>query len=72
MSYISCKMETVALYHLKCVFQDLLDDAEMCRNKMQAASALIDGLSGEKVRWIEQSKEFKSQISRWVAKNTEL
>ncbi len=46
------------------VFQDLLDDAEMCRNKMQAASALIDGLSGEKVRWIEQSKEFKSQINR--------
>lgn len=46
------------------VFQDLLDDAEMCRNKMQAASALIDGLSGEKIRWIEQSKEFKSQINR--------
>uniref|UniRef100_A0A671YW64 Dynein axonemal heavy chain 8 n=1 Tax=Sparus aurata TaxID=8175 RepID=A0A671YW64_SPAAU len=46
--------------------QDLLDDAEMCRNKMQAASALIDGLSGEKIRWIEQSKEFKSQINRLV------
>ncbi|XP_037644332.1 dynein heavy chain 8, axonemal-like isoform X1 [Sebastes umbrosus] len=46
--------------------QDLLDDAEMCRNKMQAASALIDGLSGEKVRWIEQRKEFKSQIKRLV------
>lgn len=55
-------------YH---VFQDLLDDAEMCRNKMQAASALIDGLSGEKVRWIEQSKEFKSQINRWVTMKTE-
>uniref|UniRef100_A0A665W659 Dynein, axonemal, heavy chain 5 like n=1 Tax=Echeneis naucrates TaxID=173247 RepID=A0A665W659_ECHNA len=46
--------------------QDLLDDAEMCRNKMQAASALIDGLSGEKIRWIEQRKEFKSQINRLV------
>ncbi|XP_041805872.1 dynein heavy chain 8, axonemal-like [Chelmon rostratus] len=46
--------------------QDLFDDAEMCKNKMQAASALIDGLSGEKVRWIEQSKEFKSQINRLV------
>uniref|UniRef100_A0A667YRJ5 Dynein, axonemal, heavy chain 5 like n=1 Tax=Myripristis murdjan TaxID=586833 RepID=A0A667YRJ5_9TELE len=46
--------------------QDLVDDAEMCRNKMQAASALIEGLSGEKVRWIEQSKEFKSQINRLV------
>ncbi|XP_075954128.1 dynein axonemal heavy chain 8-like [Anarhichas minor] len=46
--------------------QDLLDDAETCRNKMQAASALIDGLSEEKVRWIEQSKQFKSQINRLV------
>ncbi|XP_068458453.1 dynein axonemal heavy chain 8-like [Clinocottus analis] len=46
--------------------QDLLDGAEMCKNKMQSASALIDGLSGEKVRWIEQSKEFKSQINRLV------
>ncbi|KAK7945226.1 hypothetical protein WMY93_000954 [Mugilogobius chulae] len=46
--------------------QDLLDDAEMCKNKMQAASALIDGLSGEKSRWIAQSKEFKSQINKLV------
>uniref|UniRef100_A0A8C9WHP3 Dynein axonemal heavy chain 8 n=1 Tax=Scleropages formosus TaxID=113540 RepID=A0A8C9WHP3_SCLFO len=46
--------------------QDLLDDAEKCRNKMQAASALISGLSGEKVRWTEQSKEFQSQINRLV------
>ncbi|KAM8851323.1 dynein axonemal heavy chain 8-like isoform 4-T8 [Spinachia spinachia] len=46
--------------------QDLLNDAEMCRNKMQAASALIDGLSEEKVRWIKQSKQFKSQIERLV------
>lgn len=65
-------IEIAVLYHLKyCVFQDLLDDAEMCRNKMHAASALIDGLSGEKVRWIEQRKEFKSQINRWVTKKTE-
>ncbi|XP_062857915.1 dynein axonemal heavy chain 8-like [Trichomycterus rosablanca] len=46
--------------------QDLLNDAESCRNKMQTASALIDGLSGEKVRWTEQSREFTSQISRLV------
>ena len=44
----------------------------MCRNKMQAASALIDGLSGEKVRWIEQRKEFKSQINRQVKKEMQL
>lgn len=63
--FIYFQLEIEIVDHLKyCVFQDLLDDAEMCRNKMQAASALIDGLSGEKVRWIEQSKEFKSQINR--------
>ncbi|NWX18802.1 DYH8 protein, partial [Aegotheles bennettii] len=45
---------------------DLLNDAETCRRKMQAASALIDGLSGERVRWTQQSKEFKSQINRLV------
>ncbi|XP_057271369.1 dynein axonemal heavy chain 8 isoform X1 [Pezoporus wallicus] len=45
---------------------DLLNDAETCRRKMQAASMLIDGLSGERVRWTQQSKEFKSQINRLV------
>ena len=44
--------------------QTLLDDAETCRRKMKAASALIEGLSGEKVRWTAQSKEFKAQVSR--------
>ncbi|GCB61248.1 hypothetical protein scyTo_0012880 [Scyliorhinus torazame] len=33
---------------------------------MEAASALIDGLSGEKIRWTEQCKEFKAQITRLV------
>nr|XP_054607993.1 dynein axonemal heavy chain 8 isoform X2 [Nothobranchius furzeri] len=42
----------------------LLDDAEMCKNKMQAASALLDGLSDEKARWTSQSKQFQSQINR--------
>ncbi|PVD20700.1 hypothetical protein C0Q70_18859 [Pomacea canaliculata] len=46
--------------------QTLLDDAEACRNKMSAASSLINGLSGEKVRWTAQSKEFKAQIGRLV------
>ncbi|XP_023932850.1 dynein heavy chain 8, axonemal [Lingula anatina] len=46
--------------------QELLDDAETCRRKMDAASALINGLAGEKVRWTAQSKEFKSQIDRLV------
>ena len=42
----------------------LEDDAATCRRKMKAASALIEGLSGEKVRWTKQSKEFKEQVSR--------
>lgn len=44
--------------------QTLLDDAESCKNKMVAASALINGLGGEKVRWTQQSKEFQEQIGR--------
>lgn len=48
------------------MLQELLDDAESCKNKMQAASALITGLGGEKIRWTQQSKEFQDQIGRWV------
>jgi dynein heavy chain len=33
---------------------------------MEASSALISGLGGEKERWTEQSKEFRAQIGRLV------
>ena len=44
--------------------QELVEDAEACRRKMSNATALIDGLGGEKVRWTEQSKKFEQQIKR--------
>ncbi|XP_053402509.1 dynein axonemal heavy chain 5-like isoform X4 [Mercenaria mercenaria] len=46
--------------------QKLMDDAETCRRKMNAAAALIEGLGGEKIRWTEQSHEFKAQMGRLV------
>ncbi|CAG4978478.1 unnamed protein product [Parnassius apollo] len=46
--------------------QAVLDDAAKCQEKMDAAIALINGLSGERVRWTEQSTLFKSQIERLV------
>lgn len=42
--------------------QTLEDDAEACRRKMSNATALIDGLSGEKIRWTEASKTFQAQV----------
>ena len=44
--------------------QTLLDDADTCRRKMKAASALIGGLSGEKERWTQASKLFEAQLNR--------
>ena len=43
-----------------------MDDAEACRRKMNNAEALINGLSGEKIRWTEASKTFEAQIQRLV------
>ncbi|XP_029955923.1 dynein heavy chain 5, axonemal [Salarias fasciatus] len=46
--------------------QDLEDDAQACRRKMSNATALIDGLGGEKVRWTESSAGFQTQIKHLV------
>ncbi|XP_074403128.1 dynein axonemal heavy chain 5 isoform X1 [Zonotrichia albicollis] len=46
--------------------QALLDDAEGCRRKMNNASALIEGLGGEKLRWTASSKNFQNQIINLV------
>lgn len=46
--------------------QRLTDAANVCLRKMTAATALINGLGGEKIRWTQQSKDFKEQIGRLV------
>ncbi|EUB55933.1 Dynein heavy chain 5, axonemal [Echinococcus granulosus] len=46
--------------------QRLADDAEACRRKMANATALIEGLSGEKVRWTEAKAQFQTQIENLV------
>ncbi|KAM7390019.1 hypothetical protein PAMA_008269 [Pampus argenteus] len=46
--------------------QDLQDDAQACRRKMANATALIDGLGGEKVRWTDSSTGFQTQIKHLV------
>ncbi|KAJ3166591.1 Dynein heavy chain 5, axonemal [Geranomyces variabilis] len=46
--------------------QALQADADGCKRKMNAATALISGLKGEKDRWTIQSKEFGERIGRLV------
>jgi len=46
--------------------KELQDDAETCERKMTAATALIGGLGGEKIRWTAQSKQFAEQIKNLV------
>jgi len=36
---------------------------------MNAASALIGGLGGEKERWTQQSKMFEAQLNKYVVNN---
>ncbi|KAK0178414.1 hypothetical protein PV328_002364 [Microctonus aethiopoides] len=46
--------------------QHLTEAANVCLRKMTAATALINGLGGEKIRWTEQSGEFKIQLGKLV------
>ncbi|XP_055595824.1 dynein axonemal heavy chain 8 [Uranotaenia lowii] len=46
--------------------QAVLDDAKICQDKMDAASALINGLADERIRWTEQLSQFKSETDRLV------
>lgn len=40
--------------------------ADACQAKMDTASAMIDGLAGERIRWTNQLATFKSEIERLV------
>ncbi|XP_056424627.1 dynein axonemal heavy chain 8 isoform X2 [Hyla sarda] len=42
---------------------NLLSEVEIFRKKIEAASALIDGLNGEKIRWTEQSEVLKTHMN---------
>ncbi|KAI9206840.1 dynein heavy chain and region D6 of dynein motor-domain-containing protein [Polychytrium aggregatum] len=46
--------------------QALQADADSCKRKMNAATALISGLKGEKDRWTIQSREFAERIGKLV------
>lgn len=45
--------------------QRLTDAANLCLRKMNTATTLINGLGGEKIRWTQQSKEFKEQLGNY-------
>ncbi|XP_076295220.1 dynein heavy chain 8, axonemal kl-3 [Lasioglossum baleicum] len=46
--------------------QGIVDLAEACQAKTDTATAMIDGLAGERIRWTEQLATFKSEIDRLV------
>jgi hypothetical protein len=46
--------------------QRLTDAANSCLRKMTAATTLINGLGGEKIRWTQMSQQFKEQLGRSV------
>ncbi|XP_044594901.1 dynein axonemal heavy chain 8 [Cotesia glomerata] len=47
-------------------YQQVVDLANACQSKMDTASALIEGLSGERVRWTNQLSTFKSETERLI------
>ncbi|XP_060520516.1 dynein axonemal heavy chain 8 isoform X2 [Cylas formicarius] len=46
--------------------QEIFAAAMKVKNKMDAATALIDGLAGERVRWTDQLAQFKAETERLV------
>lgn len=48
------------------ILQVIVDELDSCQQKMDTATAMIDGLSGERVRWTKQLETFKSETDRLV------
>lgn len=46
--------------------KELAEDAESCQKRIATATTLIDGLSGEKVRWTEETRTLGDQVIRLV------
>ncbi|KAL1516507.1 hypothetical protein ABEB36_000416 [Hypothenemus hampei] len=46
--------------------QEIFESAMKVKNKMDAATALIDGLAGERVRWTDQLAQFKAETERLI------
>ncbi|EUB62286.1 Dynein heavy chain 5, axonemal [Echinococcus granulosus] len=46
--------------------KELAEDAEACQKRIATATTLIDGLSGEKVRWTEETRTLGDQVIRLV------
>lgn len=46
--------------------KEIFDAAMKVKNKMDAATALIDGLAGERIRWTDQLAQFKAETERMI------
>ncbi|XP_073529664.1 dynein axonemal heavy chain 8-like [Phyllobates terribilis] len=45
---------------------NLLSEVELCRKKIESASALMEGLGGEKIKWAERGRALKCQMNSLV------
>ena len=46
--------------------QKLTNEAQICQAKTTAARTLVNGLSSEKIRWTQENKNLKQQLSKLV------
>lgn len=65
---IQANIKKFSIDNILCIslIKAVLDDAFKVQSKMDAATALIDGLAGERIRWTEQSALFKAETERLV------